>query len=423
MNSQENKLFDVAIIGGGPAGMMAAIRASELGASVVLVEKNNQFGRKLLLTGNGRCNLTNAEFDLRKLVSYYGPKGKFLFHAFSVFGPQSTIDFFKSLGLMTKTEKDGRVFPQSNKAERVLFALSNRLIKNGVRTRYNSKIMKIYRENNRINKLVMSDGREIFAKNYIFCTGGKSFPGTGSDGAAFEFIQELGHKIEKLSPALVPIRIKEKWAKDLEGVTLQNVGIKVTQNNNKIAHIQGDCLLTHFGLSGPMILNLSKDISGLPQSSPVTISIDLHPALKAEDSDQHLQNLIKKFPNKLIKNFLGALFAPKLVPVLIKLIGIDPERQSHSITKEERKKIAWFLNNLEMTVDSLLGFDVAMVTKGGVSLKEIDDKTMRSKIVDNLFFAGEMVDLDGPTGGFNLQIAWSTGFLAGEKAARFALSS
>jgi len=427
MIKKENN-FDIAVIGAGPAGMMATGRAAELGARVILIEKNKKPGRKLLLAGKGRCNITNAEFNLRKLVENYGKNGKFLFRAFSVFGPKDVIDFFEKLGLKTKIERGKRVFPFSDKSEDVLKALIKYLIKNKVNIIYNSEVIGISHQNRKIKKLILKNG-EIVAKNYIFCTGGKSYPLTGSTGDGFKWANDLGHHIKELSPALVPIKTKENWVKELQGLSLKNVEISVFQKDpapeqarygagKKQCSEFGECLFTHFGLSGPIILDISKKVGELLRNGRVKISLDLKPALDFAKLDQRVQKDFKKYQNKSFKNCLNDLLPRRLIPIIVKLSDIGPEKKVNSIAKEERHNLVKLLKKLEMTAEGLLGFNFAIVTSGGISLQEIDDKTMKSKMIDNLFFAGEIIDIDGPTGGFNLQNCWSTGYLAGENAVK-----
>jgi len=416
MTIKEDK-FDVAVVGAGPAGMIAAGRAAELGAKVILIEKNKKPGIKLLLTGKDRCNITNAEFNLRKLVENYGKNGKFLFHAFSVFGPKDIINFFEKLRLKTKTERGKRIFPLSDKSEDVLRALINYLTKNKVNIVYNSAVIGVDCKDHKIKKLIL-ENEEIVAGNYIFCTGGKSYPLTGSTGDGFKWATDLGHRIKKISPVLVPIKIKENWVKELQGLSLKNVEISVFQKGKKERSEFGECLFTHFGLSGPIILDISKKVGELLKDGEVKLLLDLKPALDSAKLDGRVQRDFKKYRNKLFKNCLANLLPCKLIPVIVKLSNINPEKKVNMITKEERHNLVRLLKNLEMTVRELLGFDSAIITSGGISLEEIDHKTMRSKVIDNLFFAGEIIDVDGPTGGFNLQVCWSTGYLSGESAAR-----
>lgn len=415
---KDNKtIFDVAVIGGGPAGLMAAGRAAELGKSVVLLEKNKKPGRKLVLTGKGRCNITNAEFNLRKLVENYGKKGQFLFHAFHVFGPQKTIEFFEKWGLETKIERGQRVFPASDEADDVLKAFVKYLLKGKVQFMYDAEVIDVEKKKHHINKLILKESnKEIIAKSYIFCTGGKSYPATGSTGDGYEWAEALGHHIEDLRPALVPLKIKEKWVGELQGLSLKNVKATILLENKKEASVFGECLFTHFGLSGPIILDVSQKVGELLKNGAVEISLDLKPALDFATLDARLQRDFQKYHNKFFQNSLDDLLPQKMIPVIVKFSGIDPQKRVTYITKEERQGLAKLLKNLKMTVAGLLGFESAIVTAGGVSLEEIDDKTMKSKIVDNLFFAGEIIDVTGPSGGFNLQMCWSTGYLAGENS-------
>jgi len=414
--AEETTKFDVAVIGAGPAGIMAAGRAAELGAKVVLIDKNMRIGRKLLLTGNGRCNLTNAEFDLRSLAESYGKNGKFLFQAFSFFPPKEVIAFFNKLGLQTKTEKGNRVFPESDSAEDVLRALEKYLIKNKVTFIFDNEVIEIAGKK-KITKLILKD-RQVSAKNYIFCTGGKSFAITGSTGDGYKWAKDLGHTIDELTPALVPIKVKEDWVKDLQALALENVGVSVYLDGKKKFTKVGDLLFTHFGLSGPVILNMSGEVGKLLKEGEVEISIDFKPLLNEEELGNLLQDRFFRSPKKTIKNFLADGIPAKVSPLLLNMIGMDPEKQVSNITKKERILLAKAIKSFFFIVDGLLDFDQAMVTSGGISLNEIDTKTMKSKIVSNLYFAGELVSAAGATGGFNLQMCWSTGRLAGESAAK-----
>jgi len=411
-------LYDVVVIGGGPAGMLAAGRAAELGAKVALLEKNDSLGRKLLITGKGRSNITRAEFNPRELVKKYGKEGYFLLHALSQFGPKETVDFFEKRGLKMKVERGKRIFPETDSANDVLDILIGYLKKNKVEIITNSEVKEIIKEGNAISKIILKNGRELFsAKNYIIATGGKAFPGTGSTGDGCKWAEKLGHKIIKLRSALVPIKIKEDWVKSLQGLSLKNVELNVFQNGRKKDSRFGELLFTHFGLSGPIVLDLSGHIGELLENGEVKLILDLKPALDEQALDKRLQSDFTKYANKFFKNSLDDLLPQKLIPVIIEFSGIDPLKKVNLITKEERRRLSALLKGLEMTVLSLLGFESAIVTSGGVSLREIDSKTMKSKIIDNLFFAGEIINLQGPTGGYNLQICWSTGYLAGQSAA------
>ncbi len=430
-------IFDVAIIGGGPSGLMAACRAGELGAKVVLLERNNALGRKLLLTGKGRSNITRAEFNPRELVKKYGREGDFLLHALSVFGVKETIGFFEGKGLKIKTERGKRIFPQSDRASDVLNVfidcLKSKKIpssspqlklrkKNRVEIMANSRVEKILKQNNRVSKIILEDNREISAKNYIVATGGRSFPGTGSSGDGYKWAKAMGHTVTKLRPALVPLRIKEDWPKEAQGLSLKNVELTVFQNGRKKDSRFGEMLFTHFGLSGPIVLDLSGKVGELLEKGGVKLFLDLKPALGFQTLDKRIQSDFSRYSNKLFRNCLADLFPQKLIPIVVELSGIAPSKKVNEITREERHGLVKLSKGLEMTVSSLLDFKGAIITSGGVSLKEIDSKTMKSKLIENLFFAGEIINLHGPTGGYNLQLCWSTGYLAGESAANSALS-
>ncbi|NQT29275.1 MAG: NAD(P)/FAD-dependent oxidoreductase [Candidatus Saganbacteria bacterium] len=407
--------YDLAVIGGGPAGMMAAAVAAEGGAKVVLIEKNNQLGKKLLLTGKGRCNLTAAQEDLSIFIDFFGKNGKFLYPSLNAFGISDTVSFFNEKGLETKVERGKRVFPKSDKSEDVLKILMDYLKKNKVGVLYKCKVQKLVIKKSLIQKLITSKG-EIKAKKYIIASGGLSYPSTGSSGDGYSWVSELGHTIIKTEPSLVPIKLKENWARDLEGLSLKNVAIRVFQNNKKKDERFGETLFTKDGLSGPIILDMSKEIGKLLKEAPVELQIDFKPALSFEKLDKRIQRDFLKNSNKMFKNSLDDLLPQKLIAVIIWLSGIDPEKKVNHITTKERSRFLHLLKELKVAVSGLYGFEKAVITAGGVSLKEIDPQTLCSKLINNLYFAGEILDLDGPTGGFNLQICWSTGYLAGKTA-------
>ncbi len=409
----EKYIYDVVVIGGGPAGMMAAVRASELGAKVILIEKNKKLGKKLLLTGNGRCNITNAEFDLKNLVSHYGKNGRFLFPLFSYFGPKEVIRFFEEEKLKTKTERGQRVFPKSNKAESVLNLFLKIFKKNDVTVLCNTKIHRLSVKDGKIRKIVLDNKKEICARNYIIATGGFAYPVTGSTGDGIRWAKSVGHSTEEEKPVLVPLKIKESWVKDLQGLGLKNVEIEVFPF--KIKRF-GELLFTHYGLTGPIILDVSKEIGEI--KGEVKIYLDLKPALDYKKLDLRLQRDFEKYSNKPFKNSLDDLLPSKMIPVVVRMSGIDGNKKVNEITKEERRVVVSLLKKMEMTVSGLMGFDLAITSSGGVSLNEIENKTMKSKRISNLFFAGEIINVDGPTGGFNLQVCWSTGYVAGENAAK-----
>jgi predicted Rossmann fold flavoprotein len=420
-NNQEK--FDVAVIGGGPAGMMAAGRAAEMGARVVLLEKNESLGKKLLITGKGRCNLTQAQFDLKEMVSQFGKNGKFLFSSLAEFGPREVIKFFEDRKLPTKTERGGRVFPVSNKSYDVLRVMEEYLKKNKVKTMFGSEIVGFESDGKKIQSVKLKHekgkpGRKIIsADKFILCTGGKSYPTTGSTGDGYQWAKDLGHVIVAPAPALVPIKTKETWVKEVQGLSLKNVEISLMQNGKKKDSRFGEMLFTHFGLSGPIVLDISKKAWELAEKGEVMISIDLKPALSAEQLDARLQRDFADNAKKDFINYLPELLPQKMITTIIQLSGIDPRKKINVVTGAERKKLASLLKDLRLTADGTTGFAQAVVTSGGVNLKEVDSKTMQSRIISNLFLAGEILDVDGPTGGYNLQICWSTGYAAGTYAA------
>ncbi len=396
--------YDIAVIGGGPSGIMAAIMASSV--KTVLIDKNNSLGKKLLITGGGRCNITQANFNNYSFVEKLGPNGKFLLSALSVFNSKNVINFFEKNNLATKIERGNRVFPVSNKSTDVLKVLYRKL--KNVDVLLNQKII-----NFNGHRIITKD-REITAKAFIIATGGKTFPSTGSTGDGYNYAQKIGHTIIEPKPALSAIEINEEWINDLQGLSLKNVKISI---KNKKKSLVGEILFTHFGISGPLILNLSKEINNLLNKNKVILEIDLKPGLTIDKLDKKLQ---KDFQGNIIfKNYLKQIIPLKMINHLIQQTGIDANKKVNSITKQERKKIILFLKKTQLTVKKLAGFNHAIVTSGGVNLKEINPLTMQSKIKPNVFFAGEVIDLDGPTGGYNLQIAWTTGYVAGKSALNY----
>ncbi|MDO8529293.1 MAG: NAD(P)/FAD-dependent oxidoreductase [bacterium] len=411
--TNEIRKFDVLVIGGGPAGMMAAGRAAELGAKAALIEKNKNLGKKLLITGKGRCNITQAEFDDRKFADAFGKKGKFLRSSLSVFGPEEVVEFFEKRGLETKIERGKRVFPATGKSLDVLNTLIKNLQKNKVEIFLEEDVAEFFLEGGSIKNVKTKSGKVFEADNFILCVGGKAYPLTGSTGDGYAWAKSFGHAIINPVPALAPIKIKEEWIKDLQGLSLKNIEINIFQNNKKQDSRFGEMIFTHFGISGPIVLDVSRDVGKLLENGEVAIELDLKPALDFPQLDNRLQRDFAGNRKKDFKNYLPELLPQKMIEIFLKLSGIDPKKKLHFITKEERKIILHLLKEMKMTTLEIMGFDQAIVTGGGVNLKEIDSKTMRSKIVKNLFFAGEILDLDGPTGGCNLQICWSTGYAAG----------
>jgi len=405
-------IYDLIVIGGGPAGMMAAGRAGELGANVLLLEKNLSLGIKLLITGKDRCNITNAICDNRLMIDKYGKNGKFLFSSFSCFNNRDVISFFESLGVKTKVERGDRVFPVSDKSSDILQAMIDYLKKSKVTVRTKSNVLKIVRNGDEIKKVVLESGEEFRAKNYLISTGGKSYPGTGSTGDGYKWLEALGHKIKKTMPALSPIIVREKIVKKLEGLSLKNVEISVYKNSKKIDSQFGEAIFTGNGMSGPIIIDMSKKI-GESLSGKVEIKIDFKPTLDFGELNKRLQKDFNEMTNKMFKNSLDKILPKKLIPVIIELSKIDPEKKVNLITKEERIILIHLLKEFSLSVKELTGYSRAIVTSGGAVLSEIDPKNCKSKLINNLYIAGELLDLDGPTGGFNLQICWSTGFAVG----------
>lgn len=407
--------YDLAVIGAGPAGMMAALRAAACGADVLLLEKNRTPGIKLSLTGKERCNITNAETEARAFAAAFGKNGRFLLSSLYYFGVGATLDFFHRNNVKTKIERGGRVFPESDSAKEVQ-SLFLRLLKEHRITLHAGRGVKgVTRRGDEIEKVIMDDS-EIRAGSYIFSTGGLSYPQTGSTGDGYAWAKQLGHSVVKPQPALTPVEIKEKWVKRLEGLSLKNVRISVYQDKRKKTGRFGESLFTHTGMSGPIILDMSKEIGRLLPMGNISLLIDFKPALDFKILDKRILRDLDKNKNRSIRNILPALLPKRLIPVILERADINPDRAGHSVTKDERRRLLNLLKQFPLTVERLAGFDKAIITSGGIYLKEVDPCTMRSKIIKNLFFAGEILDLDGPTGGYNLQVCWSTGSLAGEKA-------
>jgi predicted Rossmann fold flavoprotein len=408
--------FDIVVIGGGPAGMFAAIKASKNQLKVALVEKNNFLGKKLLITGGNRCNLTQAEFNNKNFVKKLGKKQDFLLSGLSLFNSKSVIDFFEKNNLKTKTERGNRVFPLSDKSSDVVKVLIKKLNENNVDLILGKEINKINLDKTKI-KSIETNQEKIIAKSFIIATGGKAYPSTGSTGSGYQWAKKIGHKIIDPKPALTPIKVKESWIKELQGLSLKNVEVSIIQNNKKQESRFGEMLFTCFGVTGPIILDLSKKINQLLQKNQVFLKIDLKPALDLTILDKRLQRDFKG--NQTFKNYLPSLVPRKLKNIIIKITNINPDKKIGQINKQERKKIINFLKNFNLTVKEPAGFNHAIITTGGIDLAEIEGKTMQSKLIENLFFAGEIIDLDGPTGGYNLQICWTTGYLAGINAEKY----
>jgi predicted Rossmann fold flavoprotein len=414
---KDDNVFDIAVIGGGPAGMIAAGRAAELGVKVVLIEKNEVLGKKLLLTGKGRCNFTHNELDIRKFAEKYGRNGRFLYRALSVFGVKEVIDFFASRGVKGKVEQGDRIFPEKGNVQDILKVLLKYLSEGKVTILYNVEVINFKQEDKKISQVILRD-RQIIADKFIICTGGKSYPQTGSTGDGYHWARQLGHTIIEPVPALNPIKISEKWVKELQGLSLKNISLKLFQNGKKQDERFGEMLFTHFGVSGPIVMDLSKNIGTLLKRGPVKLILDLKPALDFKKLDKRIQRDLEKFKGRMFKNSLKGLLPLSMIPVIIRLSGIESEKQVDYLSREERIKLVHLLKELELSPTELLGFKWSVVTSGGIALKEVDPNTMCSKKIKNLYFAGEILDLDGPSGGYNLQECWSSGYLAGESAVK-----
>lgn len=410
---ENNNMYDVAVIGGGPAGMMAAGRASELGAKVVLLEKNPRLGSKLLITGHGRCNLTNA-ISSQELAKKLGANGKFLMQALKSFGSDKVMAFFESRGLKLKIENNNRVFPQTDKSTDVLKTLEQYLRDGQVEVRHGAEVLKFVLDGQRLVKITLIGGEEIIAKRFIFATGGKSYPVLGATGDGYKWAKKLGHTITDLHPALSPILVNEPWLKRLEGAPLSNVELTLLSGQKIIGRAMGDGIVTGNGLSGPVAHDLSKLIS-MAQKLDKGLSLQIN-FFAGRNMDKELQAIFAKDGKLMLKTVMAKMLAPKVLPLILELVKIDPTLHVSQIGKADRLKLVDLLTRFSLTVKGVIGYDKAIVTAGGVSLDEVDNRTMKSKIIDNLYFAGEVLDLDGPSGGYNLQICWSTGHVAGEAA-------
>lgn len=420
-------VWDVAVIGGGPSGMMAAGRAAELGAKVILIEKNDSLGKKLLITGGGRCNVTNAELDNRKLLEKFKDDGKFLFSAFSQYSVKETLDFFHKRNLETKIEAGQRVFPLSNKSQSVWNVMVEYIKKGNVTILSNSSVDGLLLEDKthsagseqgNITGVKIS-GKTIYAHSVVVATGGKSHPETGSTGDAYKWLKNIGHTIIEPVPSLVPLATKDKWIKKLAGVSLDNIkltvyldGVKQFLKKRPLSKV-GKILFTHVGVSGPTVLNMSKDIGELLGYGDVVVMLDLLPEIDQEKLNLKLLEIFKENDKKKFKNCLSDLILSSITPVVVELSDIDPEVQCNSVTREERIKLIGLLKSVPIHIDKLLGLDKAIVSSGGVSLNEIDFKTMRSRLHPNLYIIGDLLNIDRPSGGYSLQICWTTGFVAG----------
>lgn len=415
----------VLIVGGGAAGMMAAVTAARQGDEVSLFEKNEKLGKKLFITGKGRCNITNAA-DIEAFFRAMNSNPKFMYSGFYSFTNDQVIQFFEDLGVQTKIERGDRVFPVSDHSSDVINALSREMKRLGVQIYLHSEVRELLIEEMSdadgtemtVSGVVLASGKKIRGDSVIVTTGGASYPSTGSTGDGYRFAKACGHKVTDLLPALVPMEVKEWYAGELMGLSLRNIEIKITDGKKKLYEEFGEMLFAHYGVTGPVILSASSVVGKRLKQKELTLHIDLKPALAEEQLDKRVLRDFESNHNRQFKNAVDGLFPAKLKPVMVELSGIPEEKKVNEITKEERLKFVRLIKDFTMTLTSLRGYNEAIITKGGVSVKEIDPGTMESKLVHRLYFAGEMLDLDAMTGGFNLQIAWSTGYLAGLNAGR-----
>jgi len=401
----------VLVIGGGASGMMAAGVAAKKGSKVILLEKNDRLGKKLLISGKGRCNITNAT-DIQGLIDNIPGNGNFLYSCFNTFSNMDLVDFFKSLGLDTKVERGNRIFPVSDQAGDVVNALKKFIRKNGVDVKLRSEANKVvHYEGNFIITLI--NGNITSANKLIIATGGVTYPVTGSTGDGYKFAKSLGHAINEPKPSLVPLIASSPWVPQLQGLSLKNVFVKLMINGKIVYSDFGEMMFTHFGLSGPVILSASRHLTGLAKNEEIKIVIDLKPALSQEQLDKRIQRDFERYSKKRYKNSLVDLLPQSVIPVIITLSNIDPEKPVNQISRNERYNLVALLKSLPVDIKCTRPISEGIVTSGGVSVNEINPHTMESKIVKGLFFTGEVIDVDGYTGGFNLQIAFSTGYVAG----------
>ena len=402
----------VIIVGGGAAGMAAAIGAGRNNHQVIVYEKNEKLGKKIYITGKGRCNITNAS-DMETILANVVSNRKFLYSAFYGFTNEDMIQLLEKRGCKTKVERGNRVFPVSDKASDVIHTLAREMEALGVEVKLRTKVTSLMVEDGTCVGVVLEGGKKVYADDVIVCTGGLSYHTTGSTGDGYTFAENCGHTLTELSPALVPFNTKEEWARQLQGLSLKNISVQMKQGKKVLYESFGEMLFTHYGVSGPAILSGSSVVAKKIKKEPIQLIIDLKPALTEEQLDARMLREFDEFKNKQFKNSLVHLYPSKLIPVIIELSGINPEKKVNEISKEERLTLVHLTKNLVLTLHSLRDYNEAIITQGGISVKEINPTTMESKLVSHLYFAGEVLDLDAFTGGYNLQIAWSTGYAAG----------
>ncbi|MCR4330978.1 MAG: aminoacetone oxidase family FAD-binding enzyme [Patescibacteria group bacterium] len=409
--------YDLIVIGGGPSGMMAAGRAAELGARVLLLEKNKHLGEKLKITGGGRCNITNAEFNVRTFLENFPQSKEFLFSPFSKFSAKDTFVFFEEKGLPLVVEARKRAFPASQKAFDVFLTMEKYIRAHRVKVEKNARVSSLKKKDGKIVSVKLSDGKEYSARYFALATGGTAAPETGSTGDGFKILSKLGHIIAKPNPNIVPLKTSAKWVHDLSGTTLSFMTVRFKQNGKTKIKKTGKILFTHFGVSGPLILNSSYEVRKLLKEGPVEASIDLFPDTEENDLDRRVQNLFDKNKNKKLKNMFSELLPKALAETIVGLPELElSQRTINSITREERKKLVKKMKDLTFPITGTLGFDKAIIADGGVILEEVDLKNMTSKLYPNLYLLGDTLSINRPSGGFSLQMCWTTGFVAGTDA-------
>ncbi len=405
----------IIVVGGGAAGMMAAVAAAQQHADVLLLERNEKLGKKLYLTGKGRCNVTNA-CDTQDLFGQILRNAKFMYSAIYTYDNFRVMDFFEQNGVPLKTERGGRVFPVSDHSSDVIRGLAQALKRLGVTVRLHTRIASIQKEQGRF-VVTDTDGRTVTAAKVILATGGLSYPSTGSDGDGYRFAEHFGHTLIRQKPSLAAMYVKEDDIPALQGLSLKNIRTRVSDGKKTLFDECGELLFTHFGVSGPLILRASAVVNDRLSKGPLTLSMDLKPALTDEQLDQRLLRDFAQVSRKQFKHALDQLLPAKMIPVVLARSGVCPEKKTLEVTKEERKHLLWLLKNFQATLTGMRDMKEAIITRGGVCVKEVNPSTMESKLVEGLYFAGEMLDVDAMTGGYNLQIAWSSGYLAGISAA------
>ncbi len=408
------KIWDVVVIGGGASGMMASSVASSLGKSVIILEKNKNLGEKLKITGGGRCNITNAEPDIHKFLEIYGKGKDFLYTPFSVFGVKDTFSYFESRGLPLVTEARNRVFPESQSALDVFNVLYKELIDNKVSIKTNCKVLSLHKEKDEI-KYVKTNQGDFYAKSFILSTGGLSHPETGSTGDGLNFLKDLGHSTTEPTPDIVPLAVSDTWVHSLSGVSLSFMKITFYLDEKKQFSRTGKILFTHFGLSGPLILNSAKKVKQLLDKGEVGALIDLYPDTEINSVEKNIIKVFDNNKNKSFKNILEEIVPDGMAKAMIPLFDfIDVDKKVHSITKEERREIAKLIKGLPVKIIGTMGYDRAVVADGGVDMKEVEMKTMKSKIIKNLYVTGDLLDMNRNSGGYSLQVCWTTGYIAGK---------